>query len=93
MKIKKVKGAKMCVIKNIKFQDYKNCLKTAQIERKISYLSKKQTDVDSLEEDQKEFIQNNKIILKTQQRFKRERHVFTEEINKIALSSNDDKIT
>ena len=32
------------------------------------------------------------MILKTQQRFKSERHdVFTEEINKIALSSNDDK--
>ena len=31
-------------------------------------------------------------ILKTQQRSKSERHnVFTEEINKIALSSNDDK--
>ena len=34
----------------------------------------------------------NKLILKTRQRFKIERHnVFTEEINKIALSSNDDK--
>ena len=33
-----------------------------------------------------------KVILKTQLRFKSERHnVFTEEINKIALSSNDDK--
>ena len=31
-------------------------------------------------------------MLKTQQRFDSERHnVFTEEINKIALSSNDDK--
>ena len=31
-------------------------------------------------------------MLKTQQRFKSERHnVFTEKINKIALSSNDDK--
>ena len=31
-------------------------------------------------------------MLKTQQWFKSERHnVFTEEINKIALSSNDDK--
>ena len=39
-----------------------------------------------------ESVKNNKIILKTQQRFKSERHnVFTEEINKIALSSNDDK--
>ena len=33
-----------------------------------------------------------KSILKTQQRFKNERHnVLTEEINKIALTSNDDK--
>ena len=32
------------------------------------------------------------MILKTQQRFKSEKHkFFTEEINKIALSSNDDK--
>ena len=34
----------------------------------------------------------NKIILKSQQRFKIEEHnVYTEQINKIALSSNDDK--
>ena len=40
----------------------------------------------------KEFMRNNKSILKIQQRFKSERHnVFTEEINKIALSSNDNK--
>ena len=35
---------------------------------------------------------NDKIILQSQQRFKSDRHnVYTEEINKIALSSNDDK--
>ena len=35
---------------------------------------------------------NNKIILKSQQRFKSDYHnVYTEQINKIALSSNDDK--
>ena len=34
----------------------------------------------------------NKIVLKSQRRFKSEAHnVYTEEINKIALSSNDDK--
>ena len=34
---------------------------------------------------------NNKIILKSQQRFKSDYHeVYTEEVNKIALSSNDD---
>ena len=35
---------------------------------------------------------NDKIILKSQQRFKSYNHdVYTEEVNKIALSSNDDK--
>ena len=35
---------------------------------------------------------SNKIILKSQQRFKRDYHeVYTEEVNKTALSSNDDK--
>ena len=35
---------------------------------------------------------NDKIVLKSQQRFKRDYHnVCTEHINKIALSSNDDK--
>ena len=35
---------------------------------------------------------NNKIVLKSQQRFKNERHdVYSEEINKIELSINDDK--
>ena len=39
----------------------------------------------------KKIVRNNKLILKTQ-RFKNERHnVFTEEINKIALSSFDGK--
>ena len=37
-------------------------------------------------------MKNNKLLLKSQQRFNSERHnVFTEEINKIALSSNEDK--
>ena len=42
--------------------------------------------------DCKDCFLNNKAILKSQQRFKSERHdVYTEEINKIALSRNDDK--
>ena len=40
----------------------------------------------------KDCLLNNEIILKSQQRFKSEAHnVYTEYINKIALSSNDDK--
>ena len=43
-------------------------------------------------EDYKKCIQNNEIILKSQQRFKSEAHnVYAEKINKLALSSNDDK--
>ena len=35
---------------------------------------------------------NDKIILKSQQRFKSDHHnIYTEEVNKVALSSNDDK--
>ena len=35
---------------------------------------------------------NNKVMLKSQQRFKSDYHkVYTEEINEIALSRNDDK--
>ena len=43
-------------------------------------------------ENYKDCLLNDKIILKSQQRFKSDHHkVYTEEINKIALSSNDDK--
>ena len=43
-------------------------------------------------ENYKDSSFNNKAILKSQQRFKRYNHdVYTEDVNKIALSSNDDK--
>ena len=44
-------------------------------------------------ENYKDCLFNDTIILKSQQRFKSDHHkVYTEEINKIVLSSNDDKI-
>ena len=60
---KKTKGTKKCVIKReLKFNDYKDCLL------------------------------NDKVVLKSQQRFKSEKHdVYTENVNKIALSNNDNK--
>ena len=89
---KKTKDTKMYVIKRkLKFQDYKNCLEANELENKINYLEKNKIDVDSLKKDHKEFLKNKRLISKTQHRFKSERHnVFTEEINKITLSSNDD---
>ena len=73
---KKAKDTKKCFIKRkLKFEGYKNCLEAAQIENKIKHLEKNKIDVDS----PKEFIKNNRLILKTKQRFKSERHnVFTE---------------
>ena len=54
----------------------------------MNHLEKNKIDVDS----PKQFIENIRLILKTQQRFKSETHnVFFKEINKIALSSDDDK--
>ena len=42
--------------------------------------------------DYEDCLFNNRIILKSQQRFKSDyQNVYTEQINKIALSSNDDK--
>ena len=79
----------MCIIKRkLKFQHYKNCLEAAQIKNKINHFEKNKIDVYS----PKEFVKSKKLILKTQQRLKSERdNVFTEEFNKITLSSNDDK--
>ena len=43
-------------------------------------------------ENYKDCLLNDKVMLKLQQRFKSYNHdVYTEEVNKIALSSNDDK--
>ena len=42
-------------------------------------------------ENYKDCLFNGKVILKSQQRFRIDHHrVYTEEVNKIALSSNDD---
>ena len=58
-------------------------MKKSQTNNIINYLEKKEIDGDSVKEIQK---------YKNFKRFKSERHnAFTEEINKIALSSNDDK--
>ena len=78
----------MCAIKrNLKLRDYTKWLKASQIENITNYLKKKKTDADSLNEIKK----YKKVILKTEQRFKSEGHVFTEEINEIPVSLNDDK--
>ena len=69
MSIKKSEGTKKCVIKRkLKFKDYKNCLKASQIISKVNYLEKKKVDIDCLKEDQRKFIEKNKLTLKTQKK-------------------------
>ena len=81
----------MCHAKLLKFQDYKSCLEASRIENKINHLKKIKLPLIVLKKINKEFINNNKLILKAQQLFRNEKHVFTEEINKTAFSYNDDK--
>ena len=48
--------------------------------------------MDNLQENYKGFIKNNRLILKSQQRFRIEKHnILIEEANKIASSANSDK--
>ena len=83
---------KRFIKRKLKFENCKNCFEAIQLDNKINCLEKNKINIDSLKRNHKQFIINNKSILKTQQRFKSERHnVFTNEINKIALSSDDDK--
>ena len=88
MKKKKAKSTKKCIIKRkVKFENYKNCSETNQLENKINDLEKNEININSLRKNHKELKNNNKLILKAAQRFKSGRHiVFTEEINKINLS-------
>ena len=49
-------------------------LEATQLENKINYFEKNNFNVDCLRKNHKEFIKNNKLILKTQQRFRSEKH-------------------
>ena len=77
--------------RKLKFQNYKSSLEVTQLVNK-KIIQKKKIDIGSLKKYHREFINNNKLILKTQQRFKSERHnIFTDKNNKNDLSSNNDK--
>ena len=95
MKVKKQKAQKSVPQEeNLHLKIINTQLEAAQIENKIYHLEKNEIVLNSSKEDKKEFVKNNKLILKTQEKFRSETHnVFTEENKKIALSSNDDKRT
>ena len=58
----------------------------------VNIKNQKEQRSEDLFENYADCLFNDKTILKLQQRFKSDCHnVYTEQINKIALSSNDDK--
>ena len=63
-------------IKKVKFQDYKICLEAVQIENEINHLEKNKIHAASLKEGYEEFIKINRLIFKTQQRFRSKKKMF-----------------
>ena len=78
MKIKKQEAQKSILKGKLKFEDYKHCLDATQLDNKINKLEKNKLDMDSLRENHKKFIKNNRLILK----------YINIKVNKITLSSN-----
>ena len=64
-KIKKKKAQKV-QYKKLTFENYENCLEATQLEDKMNYVEQNTIDIDSVKENHKEFIENNKSILKIQ---------------------------
>ena len=59
-------GVEKCVInKKLKFENYINYLESTQIDNKRNYREKNKIVIDSFEKNHKQFIRNNKSILKT----------------------------
>ena len=56
--------------KNLNLKIYKNWLKPTRLENKLNDLEKNKANIDILRENHKEFINNNKLILKAHQKFK-----------------------
>ena len=49
---------------HFKFKDYKHFLEATQLENKTNQLEKNKLDPESLRKNHKDFIKNNKLILK-----------------------------
>ena len=65
---KKQQTQKVCY-KKVKFEIYKNWLGATQHDNKTNYLEKNEINRDIPIKGHKQFIKNNKLILKTLERF------------------------
>ena len=62
---KKAKGTKKSVIeRKLKFEYYNNRLEATQLDNKINFAEKNIINIDSLKRNHKQFIRNNKSLLK-----------------------------
>ena len=53
-KDKKAEGTKKCIIKRkLKFENYRDCLESTQLQNKMNYLEKNKIDIDSIKENNK----------------------------------------
>ena len=89
------KNKKYIIEQKLKFGDYKQSLEATRIEKKKKKkkkpVKKYKIVVDRLGKNHnKELIKNNKLILKSQQRFISKKHnLFPEVVNKIVLKANN----
>ena len=66
---------KRFIKRKLKFENCKNCFEAIQLDNKINWLEQIRIIIDSFfcyKRKHKEFIRNNKLILKTRQTFKSE---------------------
>ena len=68
--------------RKIKFGDYNYCLEATQLENEINPLGKNSLNVDNLRKSWK-IYKKNKLILKSQQRFRNEKKLFPEQVNRL----------
>ena len=65
----KIKRHKKVSQKKLKFENYKNCLEAIQLDNKTNHIEKSSINIDNFfcyKRKHKEFIKNNKLMLKTQ---------------------------
>ena len=61
------------------------------LENEIGYLENNKIDVNSLKENYKGFLKDNRLVLKSKQRFgSKKNNVLTKGVKKIALSSKNE---
>ena len=68
LKIEATDTKKCAIIQELKCKHYRNCLETNWLENKKKLYKKVKFDVDILRENHKEFLKDNRSILKSQKR-------------------------